>query len=84
MEQGLVKAAITPEARRAAARSAEPVEEKALPPPFEAPARGVIVESRDRDRLPTARVCEECGASLPPSRAAAEHARCAECIAGEA
>lgn len=74
LEKGLVK----PEAPRAAA---EPVEEKGLPPPFEASARGVIVESRHQPAA--ARACEECGAPLPPSRSASAHPRCAECRAAE-
>ncbi len=81
LDQGLVKTENTPEARRAALRTpAVPVEDKALPPPFEAPARGVIVASRDRPA--TASVCEECGVRLPRSRVADEHPRCAECRAG--
>ena len=80
LAKGLVGPEETPEARRAAARSYRPAEaEKALPPPFEAPARGVIVSSRDRPS--TARVCVECGAPLAPAVAVANDLRCAECSA---
>ncbi len=81
LEKGLVKPASTPETRRAAARRAEPVEEKGLPPPFEAAARGVIVPSRHRPA--TARACCECGAPLPASHNFDERRRCAECSVGE-
>lgn len=81
LAKGLVRPEETPEARRAAARSSRPDEpEKALPPPFEAPARGVIVSSRARP--PTARVCVECGAPLAPTVAVDRDLRCAECSAG--
>lgn len=84
IKKGLVSRDETPEARRAAARqSAAPAVEKSLPPPFEAPARGVIVGSRARP--PAARICDECGASLPLSQrtVGAAH-RCAECTADSA
>ena len=79
VDKGLVSEAETPEAKRAAARAAQPAEpERQLPPPFEAPARGVIVESTHRPSA--ARVCVECGAALPPSQSRAQR-RCAECLA---
>jgi len=53
--QGVVKPEDTAEAKWAAAQAAEPAApDKQLPPPFEAPARGVIVNTRrdagDKDR----------------------------------
>jgi hypothetical protein len=53
LNQGVVKPEDAPEAKRAQARAALPPEpEKELPPPFEAPARGVIVSStKSRGRL---------------------------------
>jgi hypothetical protein len=51
--QGVVQPEDTAEAKWAAAQAAAPAEpEKRLPPPFEAPARGVIVRSSraDKDR----------------------------------
>ena len=46
IRQGIITPAETHEARRAAADAARPPEpEKELPPPFEAPPRGVVVES---------------------------------------
>lgn len=56
LNKGIVKPEDTPEAKRAQARAALPPEpEKELPPPFEPPARGVIVDSstkkKDRGRL---------------------------------
>ncbi|HZS36389.1 MAG TPA: hypothetical protein VFF06_06170 [Polyangia bacterium] len=76
LEQGVVKpkapAPSPPE------RSRAPVEEKSSPPPFDAPARGVIVESPARPRA--TRVCEDCGAPLSRTNA---HARCPECIADQ-
>jgi len=81
LDQGLVKPDETPEARRAAARSPRPAEvEKALPPPFDAPARGVIVASRARPI--NVRVCVDCGSALPMSQRIADGvSRCAECAA---
>jgi hypothetical protein len=79
LDRGLITEAETPEGVRAAARAAEPAEpEKQLPPPFEAPARGVIVTSTHRPV--TTRQCVECGAPLPPSLRAVLR-RCAECAA---
>lgn len=46
LEQGLVKQADLPEVKRAAVNAARPPEpEKEFPPPFDAPARGVIVDT---------------------------------------
>jgi hypothetical protein len=51
LNQGVVQPEETPEAKRALARAALPPEpEKELPPPFEAPARGVIVNSSTKNR----------------------------------
>jgi hypothetical protein len=81
LDQGLVDKKETPEAKRAAARAEQPVEEeKALPPPFEAPARGVIVQSSHRPMA--TRQCVECGASMPASQAPGRR-RCAECAADD-
>ena len=78
LRKGVVAKEDTVEAKRAAARAAEPVDtEKALPPPFEASARGVIVASRPRPPA-TARTCAECGSLLPLSQRGAS---CAECQA---
>jgi hypothetical protein len=81
LDKGLISPTDTPEAKRAAEHAAEPDEpEKAYPPPFEAPARGVIVASNSRP--PAARLCVSCEAPLPTSQP--RHLlRCAEC-AGEA
>ena len=81
VEHGLVTEAQTPEGKRAAERATQPVEpEKALPPPFEAPARGVIVDSKRP--LMAVRTCIECGSVLrtAPNRGP----RCAECVSDEA
>src|SRR4051794_36433872 len=81
LERGLVTEAETPEGKRAAERAAQPVEpEKALPPPFEAPARGVIVDSKIETRA--VRTCIECGSVLrtAPNRGN----RCAECVSDDA
>jgi hypothetical protein len=80
LNKGLVSKEDTFEAKRAAARAALPVDtEKALPPPFEAPARGVIVASKHRS--PAAkRTCAECGTILPASQDS-EQRYCAECQA---
>ncbi|MDB4968158.1 MAG: hypothetical protein JWN44_3847 [Myxococcales bacterium] len=81
LEEGLISAKDTPEAKRAAERAAQPDEpEKDYPPPFEAPARGVIVTSNRTS--PAARHCVSCGALLPSAQAR-DVRRCAEC-AGEA
>ncbi len=80
VEQGLVTEEQTPEGKRAAERAAEPVEpERALPPPFEAPARGVIVDSKGAARA--LRTCTECGSVLKtaPNRGS----RCAECVSDD-
>jgi hypothetical protein len=78
LRKGLVAKEDTVEAKRAAARAAEPVEtEKMLPPPFEAPARGVIVASSSRPQA-AARTCAECGSLLPLSQRGES---CAECQA---
>jgi hypothetical protein len=46
LKKGIVKPEDAPAARRAAERTARPpAVEKELPPPFEAPPRGTIVES---------------------------------------
>lgn len=77
--KGLVREDETPEAQRAALRDARPVEpEKALPPAFEAPARGVIIESSSMER-PAARLCSDCGTSI--QMAPRGKIRCAECAA---
>ena len=69
----------TPEAKRAAADAARPPEvEKRLPPPFEAPARGVIVASKPRGAV-VVRTCDSCGAALPAAYKG--DGRCAECVA---
>jgi hypothetical protein len=79
VKKGVVSKDDTPEAKRAAAHAAEPdIVEKAFPPPFEAPARGVIVESKNR--APATRQCVECGATLSPSRDG-KLRLCAECAA---
>jgi hypothetical protein len=53
LKKGIVKPEDAPEARRAAARAARPPEvEKALPPPFEAPARGRIVNPPGERKAP--------------------------------
>jgi len=45
--QGVVKKEDTAEAKWAAAQAARPAApDKELPPPFEAPARGVIIDTR--------------------------------------
>ena len=81
LESGVVNEDQTQEAQRAAADEARPAEpDKALPPPFEAPARGVIVSSN----VPraAAEVCVDCGATLRASRRAVVGGRrCAECSA---
>jgi hypothetical protein len=78
LRKGLVAKEDTVEAKRAAARAAEPVDtEKEFPPPFEAPARGVIVASTPRPPA-AARTCAECGSVLPPSQRGES---CAECQA---
>ena len=80
VEKGLVTEEQTPEGKRAAARAAAPAEpEKALPPPFEAPARGVIVDSKRP--LMAVRTCIECGSVLrtAPNRGP----RCAECVSDD-
>jgi hypothetical protein len=79
VDKGLVREDETPEAKRAAARDAQPVEsEKELPPAFEAPARGVIVNSGARP--PVLRRCAECGATLHSAQRG--QLRCAECADG--
>ena len=81
LDKGLVSKEETPDAKRAAERAAEPVQpEKRLPPPFEAPARGVIIESSHRPS--PLRQCIECGTTLPPSHGVGR--RCAECAADDA
>jgi hypothetical protein len=81
LDKGLISGADTPEAKRAAERATEQSEpEKAYPPPFEAPARGVIVASNRQP--PAARQCADCGTLLPASQPRDLH-RCAEC-AGDA
>jgi hypothetical protein len=78
LDKGLVDEDQTPEAKRAAARDARPVEpEKKLPPAFEAPARGVMVSSSSAPVV--ARRCADCGAILRSSHRA--KLRCAECAA---
>ena len=80
---GLVKQSETPEARRAAVNAARPpAPEKALPPPFEAAARGVVVEKRAR--AVAEETCVDCGARLQSSQrtmAGAGTHRCSECAA---
>jgi hypothetical protein len=77
--KGIVRENETPEAQRAALRDARPVEpEKALPPAFEAPARGVIIESSSMER-PATRLCIDCGMNL--AMAPRGKVRCAECTA---
>ena len=79
LDKGLVRKDETPEAKRAALRDAQPVEsEKELPPPFEAPARGVIVTSGSQSPM-TVRRCADCGATLPSAHR--RELRCAECAA---
>ena len=79
VDKGLVREDETPEAKRAALRDAQPVErEKELPPPFEAPARGVIVTSSSRSPMMVRR-CADCGATLPSTNR--RELRCAECAA---
>jgi hypothetical protein len=79
VDKGLVREGETPEAKRAALRDAQPVEsEKELPPPFEAPARGVIVTSGSHSPT-TVRRCADCGATLPSANR--RELRCAECAA---
>jgi hypothetical protein len=79
LDKGLVRENETPEAKRAAIRDARPAEpERALPPAFEAPARGVIVESSSMER-PAARHCIDCGTSI--QMAPRGKIRCAECTA---
>ncbi|MGZ3406063.1 MAG: hypothetical protein ACXVAN_06430 [Polyangia bacterium] len=82
VDQGLVTEAQTPEGKRAAERAAQPAEpEKKLPPPFEAPARGVIVDSSGVAAR-AVRTCIECGSVLrtAPNRGP----RCAECVSDDA
>jgi hypothetical protein len=79
LEKGLVGEGETPEAQRAAARDARPVEpDKKLPPAFEAPARGVMVSSSSAAPIAVRR-CADCGATLHSSHRA--KLRCAECAA---
>jgi hypothetical protein len=79
--QGIIREDETPEAKRAARRDAQPVEPpRELPPAFEAPARGVIVESGP-SAAPVQRRCTDCGVNLPHTRRG--HVRCAECAAGD-
>jgi hypothetical protein len=79
LDKGLVHESETPEAKRAALRDARPAEpEKALPPAFEAPARGVIIESNSMER-PAVRLCVDCGTNL--AMAPRGKIRCAECTA---
>ena len=78
-DNGLVREDETPEAKRAALRDAQPVEsEKELPPPFEAPARGVIVSSGSQSPM-AVRHCADCGDPLPSTKR--RELRCAECAA---
>lgn len=78
VSRGVVGENETPEAKRAAARATAPieVEEKQLPPPFEAPARGIIVES-SASRMAPAQRCSDCNALLPAGNRGSK--RCAEC-----
>ena len=79
LERNLVREDETPEAKRTALRDAQPIEsDKELPPPFEAPARGVIVTSGSPSAVP-ARHCADCGATLPSAQR--RGLRCAECAA---
>jgi hypothetical protein len=81
VDKGLVTEDETPEAKRAAVRAAQPAEpEKSLPPPFEAPARGVIVSSSSVS--PAVRKCIECGSILRTP--AIRGPRCAECVSDDA
>ena len=81
LDKGLVREDETPEAKRAALRDAQPVEsEKELPPPFEAPARGVIVSSGSHTPM-AVRHCADCGATLPSTQR--RGLRCAECAADD-
>ena len=83
LDSKLVKPEDTHEARRAAADAARPpVTERAFPPAFDAPARGVAVGSSVRAHVPRAR-CVECGAVLlrPPHGSAG--GLCAECAGNE-
>ena len=80
LDKGLASKKDTFEAKRAAAHAAEPVEdEKAFPPPFEAAARGVIVDSKNRPAAAERR-CAECGTLLLASRDSDQRC-CAECNA---
>jgi hypothetical protein len=79
LDKDLVREDETPEAKRAALRDSQPIEsEKQLPPPFEAPARGVIVTSGSQSPM-AVRHCADCGAALPSSQR--RQLRCAECAA---
>ena len=79
LDKNLVREDETPEAKRAKERDAQPVEsEKELPPPFEAPARGVIVGSGSASPV-AVRHCADCGATLPSTQR--RQLRCAECAA---
>ena len=54
LKKGIVKPEETQEAKRATAKAARPPEpEKELPPPFEAAATGVFVDSSVKKRTPT-------------------------------
>jgi hypothetical protein len=77
LSRGLIPSEETP--KPAARKARLPVEEKALPPPFEAAPRGVIVGSQGTEAA--ARACVDCGAELPPAHQAGEPKRCAECAA---
>ena len=80
LDKGLVDKDETPEAKRSAARDARPIEgEKQLPPPFEAPARGVVVTSGSPPPAMAVRHCADCGATLPSAQR--RGLRCAECAA---
>jgi len=76
LDNGLVSNLETPEAKRSAARDVD--SEKQLPPPFEAPARGVVVVSSGPS-LVAERHCADCGATLPSAQR--RGLRCAECAA---
>ena len=79
LEKDLVREDETPEAKRAALRAAQPIDsEKELPPPFEAPARGVVVSSSSPSPV-AVRHCADCGATLPSTQR--RQLRCAECTA---
>ncbi len=79
LDKGIVRENETPEAKRAALRDARPAEpERALPPAFEAPARGVIIETGSMER-PATRLCIDCGTNL--AMAPRGKVRCAECTA---